>query len=117
MVHLSFYFLGMIRARYSAKKVTSSSLSQLISASLTTEALAAYSRKIHPSATKSFEVFNPANGKLIGVVPSADANHINHVSEVAMKTWNASWKFTTGRERSLIIGKMVLNQLPLQFDV
>nr|XP_022301487.1 glutarate-semialdehyde dehydrogenase DavD-like isoform X1 [Crassostrea virginica] len=54
------------------------------------------------SSGKTFEVLNPANGKLIGSVPDMDATDTENAIKVAYKAFQ-SWKETTAKERSALL--------------
>jgi len=50
----------------------------------------------------TFDVTNPANGKVIGSVPDMDAADVNQAIETAYTTFQ-TWKKTSPKERSLIL--------------
>ncbi|XP_062602225.1 glutarate-semialdehyde dehydrogenase-like [Saccostrea cucullata] len=56
------------------------------------------------SSGKTFEVVNPANGKVIGSVPDMDATDTDRAIKVAYKAFQ-SWKETTAKERSILLRK------------
>lgn len=54
------------------------------------------------SSGKTFEVVNPANGKVIGSVPDMDAADTEKAVQVAYKAFQ-SWKETTAKERAALL--------------
>ncbi|XP_048739146.1 succinate-semialdehyde dehydrogenase, mitochondrial-like isoform X2 [Ostrea edulis] len=56
------------------------------------------------SSGKTFDVVNPANGKVIGSVPDMDASDTEMAIKVAYKAFQ-SWKETTAKERSVLLKK------------
>jgi acyl-CoA reductase-like NAD-dependent aldehyde dehydrogenase len=55
---------------------------------------------------KKFHVTNPANGDIIGELPSANDVVVSEQSKRAFDSWQ-SWKQTTGYERSRYLRNMV----------
>lgn len=53
---------------------------------------------------KVFEVYNPANGSVVGVVPDMDITDTQKAIEAAAEAFN-SWKMTTAKERSQLLRK------------
>ena len=54
----------------------------------------------------TFDVCNPANGEVLGQLPSMGRTDVDNYAALSYEAWK-SWKQTTGRERSAIIAKMV----------
>ena len=57
--------------------------------------------------TKVFSVYNPADGSIVGNLPSVSKVEVDSKCQIAYDTWQNSWKHTTGKERSKILFKMV----------
>ncbi|KAK3102046.1 hypothetical protein FSP39_008358 [Pinctada imbricata] len=53
---------------------------------------------------KTFDVVNPASGKVIGNVPDMDANDVQNAVEQAFRAFQ-TWKETTAKERSVYLKK------------
>ena len=53
----------------------------------------------------TFNVLNPASGKVIASLPAMDAGHVEEASAAAFTAWKG-WKIRTCKERSAVIGRM-----------
>lgn len=79
-----------------------------LSMSINIESLQSFAASTYGNSVKSaFEVKNPANGEIIGILPSVGKYEVDEASKLAMNVWQNTWKHTTGRERSKYISKMV----------
>nr|XP_022905573.1 succinate-semialdehyde dehydrogenase, mitochondrial isoform X6 [Onthophagus taurus] len=53
---------------------------------------------------QTFDVYNPANGKVVGSVPDMDVSDANLAIKAASEAFE-TWKFTTAKERSKLLRK------------
>lgn len=56
------------------------------------------------STEKVFEVYNPANGSVVGLVPDMDVHDTQKAIDAASKAFH-TWKLTTAKERSQLLRK------------